>query len=146
MYIYINNYIYIYICIECQRRACSSHHRCRFMKDLILRTGLLSHRWSAHWHMWPLKSKWHISLQSSPVVGRSFFGTWRENGWFKMSRKYTGHKGQASSSDLIKFDAIRKISKESKRYVLVIKNMKTTCMCGKQAKLCKVWIRLLESS
>lgn len=69
----------------------------RFMKDLVLRTEqserVNSLDTSRYFKCWA-----HQAYHHSPVFSdRSFFGSWRENGWFKMSRKYTGNKGQATA-------------------------------------------------
>ncbi|CAL1159736.1 unnamed protein product [Cladocopium goreaui] len=52
------------------------------------------------------------------LILRSFFGTWRENGWFKMSRKYTGHKGQPCENDhMTAYETFKQNLKENKRWI-----------------------------
>ncbi|CAE7264670.1 unnamed protein product [Symbiodinium pilosum] len=66
-----------------------------------------------------------ISGEGGPPKGfmkdlmlRSFFGTWRPNGWFKMSRKYTGPKGQPSETDhQTALETFKRNLKENIRYI-----------------------------
>ena len=58
------------------------------------RTWFLGPLPPASWELW--EPAFVALAKATSLCLRSFFGTWRENGWFKMSRKYTGPKGQAS--------------------------------------------------